>query len=108
MSDVKFGFPHAKATDKVMDKYKHDTSIKSFEDLADVIDGEFLEVYKDLFLAFSTLSDATTLLLDFDDITRAAEEINHAKKHLLKISKADPELWRRAMVSIPPVCELED
>ena len=68
MSDVKFGFPHAKATDKVMDKYKHDTSIKSFEDLADVIDGEFLEVYKELFLAFSTLSDATTLLLDFDDV----------------------------------------
>ena len=40
---------------------------------------------KEVWLAFTTLSDAQTLLQEFNDIDRANDEINHAKIHLGKL-----------------------
>ena len=40
---------------------------------------------KEIWLAFTTLSDAQTLLQEFGDPVRANDEINHAKIHLSQI-----------------------
>ena len=43
---------------------------------------------KEVWLAFTTLSDAQTLLQEFNDIDRANDEINHAKIHLGKLMES--------------------
>ena len=43
---------------------------------------------KEVWLAFTTLSDAQTLLQEFNDPNRANDEINHAKIHLSEIMES--------------------
>lgn len=43
---------------------------------------------KEVWLAFTTLSDAQTLLQEFNDPDRANDEINHAKIHLGQIMES--------------------
>jgi len=57
---------------------------------------EKLDIYRHVFEAFSSLSDAQDLAAA-GSVKAANDLINHAKLHLLAISDADHEIWRQAM-----------
>ena len=39
---------------------------------------------------------------------RAIDNINHAKKHMIKASKLDPEAHRTGMCSVDFVCKIDE
>ena len=46
---------------------------------------------QDIWQAFSTLSDAQDLMMEFNDIQEAHKQINHAKRHLMTMI----EVWSK-------------
>ena len=68
---------------------------------------EKLTLYRHIFEAFSTLSDAQDLITA-QSPNMAIERINHAKAHLSAVSDADPETWRRALLSGSIACSLDE
>ena len=66
---------------------------------------EKVEMFRHIFEAFSSLSDAQDLIASRAP-SRANAQINHAKMHLDAIAQSDPDLWREAMLSLPITCSL--
>ena len=64
-------------------------------------------IYKEMFEAFSSLSDAKELI-SMGEKQRAIDNINHAKKHMIKASKLDPEAHRTGMCSVDFVCKIDE
>ena len=64
-------------------------------------------IYRHIFEAFSSLSDAQDLA-DAGCKEMANDRINHAKLHLQAIIDADPEAWREAMRTAPITCSLAE
>ena len=72
------------------------------------MDKKLLKIYREIFTAFSTLSDAQELI-SMERNNEAIDMINHAKAHLNKIAAAsdeDMEIYKMAMVTIPFMCDL--
>ena len=58
-----------------------------------------LEMLREIFQAFSTLSDVQEMLSwDVPDVDRANDEINHAKRHLLVVAFSDIDSYAKAMM----------
>jgi len=77
-----------------------------YKDKALKADEKLLEIYREVFTAFSTLSDAQELI-SLERNKEAIDMINHAKSHLNKIATAsdeDMKLYSVAMETIPFVC----
>ena len=53
------------------------------------------EIVGEIWQAFTTLSDAQDLLMEFGDSKRSHEEMNHAKRHLHQVLTALPDEVRR-------------
>ena len=66
---------------------------------------EKVEMFRQIFEAFSALSNAQDLIASGAP-SRANEQIIHAKIHLHAITQSDPDLWREAMLSLPITCSL--
>ena len=67
---------------------------------------ETKEVYQQIFQAFSALSDAQELLAL--DRSRANGKINHAKRHLVAVIRADEKGFAEAMRDLPLSCTLPE
>ena len=62
---------------------------------------------KDVWEAFSTLSDAQEMV-ENKEWERANDLINHSKLHLMRMMGTVPALRREAMSAITTVCQLND
>ena len=78
---------------------------------------ETKEMYQQIFQAFSALSDAQELMAMSSTppnqalavrISRANDQINHAKRHLLEVIKADEAGYAEAMLALPLTCTLPE
>ena len=78
---------------------------------------ETKEVYQQIFQAFSALSDAQELMPISPTppnqalaarISRANDQVNHAKRHLLAIIQADEKGYAEAMLDLPLNCTLPE
>jgi hypothetical protein len=68
---------------------------------------ELKEVYQEVFQAMSALSDAQELM-DDEGSWPGAGAINHAKRHLLAVIKADEHGFVEAMRDLPLTCTLPE
>ena len=74
------------------------------------------EIYQEIFQAFSALSDAQELMAPeviSNPAVRARmlavnEGMNHAKRHLMEVIKADEAGYAEAMLALPLTCTLPD
>lgn len=70
---------------------------------------ETKEIYQHIFQAFSALSDAQDLLgRVIGEWQPVNDQINHAKRHLLEVSKADEAGYAEAMRDLPITCTLPE
>lgn len=67
------------------------------------------EVYQQIFQAFSVLSDAQELLGHVvGEWQPINAQINHAKRHLMEVIKADEPGFAEAMLGLPLTCTLPE
>ena len=68
---------------------------------------ELKELYQHIFQAFSALSDAQELLAS-SRVRGTNDLVNHAKRHLLAIIRADEPGYTQAMLDLPITCTLAE